>query len=370
MTVRTFDDVVLAVGTKKGLFLFLSTKERARWRMSGPFLNGNEINHAVVDPRTGTVYATVVSPWFGAQVSYSKDLGKTWHDAKGSPAFAADSGLKLERLWHIEPGRPFEPGVLYCGVAPAALFRSEDGGSNWEEMRDLTNHPTRPKWFPGAGGLMVHSIVLDPADQNRMWVGISAAGVFRTDDGGKSWCAMNSNLRNVLAKYVPEAEMYPEAGQCVHHLTRACGSKVRLYAQTHWGTYRSDEGAQSWTEITEGLPSDFGFVMAAHPREPNTAFVVPLQGAEFRCPPGAKLRVFRTGNAGKSWEPLSKGLPQRNAYMGTYREGMAIDELEPAGLYLGTNTGHLYASVDEGESWRQLSADLPPIFSASVTVFG
>ena len=218
------------------------------------------------------------------------------------------------------------------------------------------------------GGLITHSVVLDPANSNRMWVAISAAGVFRTDDGGRMWQPMNRGLKNVLAKYDPNVEMHPEVGQCVHHLVRAAGFGDRLYAQTHWGTYRSDDGAHSWTEITEGLPSDFGMAIAAHPRNPDVAYVVPLHGAEFRCPPEGKLRAFRTSNAGKSWESLTKGLPQKDAFMGMYREGLSSDTMEPAGLYLGTNTGQLYVSTDEGDTWRRLTAELPSVSSVSVTV--
>ncbi len=364
-----YSGVIIVVGTKKGLFLFTSDKERSSWQMSGPYLKGTDVTHATLDPRTGKIFATANDPWFGNRVSISDDLGETWHDSKLSPKFAEGSPLNaVERLWRIEPGRPSENGVMYCGVAPAALFRSEDGGETWNEVPGLNNHPTRDRWFPGMGGMNAHSLVLDPADSNRMWVAISAAGVFRTDDGGESWQPMNSGLKNVMAKYDPNLELHPEVGQCVHHLVGVAGSENRLYAQTHWGTYRSDDGAQSWTEITEGLPSDFGLVMAAHPRDPDVAYVVPLQGGEFRCPPEDKLRVFRTSNAGKTWEPLTNGLPQKNAFMGTYREGLSGDTLEPAGLYLGTNTGHLYASTDEGDSWSRLTAELPPVSSVSVTV--
>ena len=369
--VRRFPELVVTVGTRKGLFVLESDKRRSRWRTSGPFLSGIDVNHATVDHRTGVLYATSNDPWFGPRVSMSEDLGQTWRDSEVSPRFAAGSPLgSVERLWRIEPGDESQKGVVYCGVGPAALFRSDDGGNTWDEVRGLNDHPTRPGWFPGMGGLITHSIVLDKADQGRMWVAISAAGVFRTDDGGDSWQPMNGGLKNVLAKYDPNAELHPEVGQCVHHLVRAAGNGDRLYAQTHWGTYRSDDGAETWTETTEGLPSDFGMTIEAHPRNPDVAYVVPLHSAEFRCPPGGKLRVFRTADAGVTWEPLAKGLPQRNAFMGMYREGLSIDSLEPAGLYLGTNTGQLYSSVDEGESWRRITATLPPISSVRATVLG
>jgi photosystem II stability/assembly factor-like uncharacterized protein len=362
------DNVVLSVGTKKGLFLLKSDKQRSSWQTSGPFLNGNEVNHATIDSRDGTLYATSNDAWFGNRVSVSRDLGETWRENATAPRFADGEGRSVERLWRIEPGRPSEPGVIYCGVDPGCLFRSDDAGQTWSENTALNNHATRDRWGPGAGGLIVHSIVQDPANPSRMWVAISAAGVFRSEDGGASWQPMNAGLKNILAKFEPNTEVYTEVGQCVHHLVHAAGANDRLYAQTHWGTYRSDDGAGNWTEITEGLPSDFGFQIVAHPRDADTAFVLPLQGAEFRVPPEGKLRVYRTSDAGKTWQPLTKGLPQENAFMGTYREGMTADSLEPAGVYFGTNTGQIYASADDGESWRRITADLPPISSVSAAV--
>jgi len=353
--------LLLMVGTSKGLFLYHSDRDRQTWRVEGPFLDGLEVNHATFDRRTGAVYATANSPWFGSRLAYSRDMGKTWQESRGL-GFSPESGLKLDRLWHIEPGRPSEPGVVYCGVAPAALFRSDDGGETWEEVTGLTSHPSRPDWQPGAGGLCLHTIVLDPVQSGRMWVAISSAGAFRTDDGGLTWQAVNKNLRRA------EMEAYPEWGQCVHDVVLAAGGNSRLYLRNHSCVYRSDDGADTWQDITAGLPSDFGFPIAAHPRDPDTAYVIPLQNADFRCPPEGKLRVFRAQDAGRTWQPLSRGLPQRGAYMGIYREGLCTDELEPAGVYFGTNTGHLYVSADEGDRWRRLTATLPPIYSVSAAV--
>jgi photosystem II stability/assembly factor-like uncharacterized protein len=360
--------VVLSVGTRKGMFLLKSDAKRDSWQLAGPFLNGGDVNHATLDTRTRTLYATANDPWFGMHVAVSPDLGATWSEQRGAPKFPENAGRSVERLWHLEPGRPSQPGVLYCGVDPGCLFSSDDDGATWSENTALNNHPTRDRWGPGAGGLIVHSIVLDPANPNRMWVAISAAGVFRTEDRGASWQAMNSSLKNVLAKYDANAELYPEVGQCVHHLVRSAGDGDRLYAQTHYGTYRSDDGASTWTEITEGLPSDFGFVMAAHPTDPDTAFVLPLQGAEFRVPPEGKLKVYRTTDAGRSWQAMSNGLPQKDAYMGTYREAMCTDGFDEAGVYFGTNTGQVYASADNGETWRRITADLPPVSSVSAAM--
>jgi photosystem II stability/assembly factor-like uncharacterized protein len=361
--------VVVTVGTRKGLFLLTSDKDRDKWETHGPFLNGTEVNHATIDERTGKLYATANNSWFGHQVASSPDLGKTWGEGTTAPKFPEGGDRAVERLWRIEPGRESEPGVLYCGVDPGSLFVSHDSGATWEENVALNTHPTRDGWFPGAGGLIVHSIILDKANLDRMWVAISAAGVFRTDDGGKSWTPQNDHLKNILAKYEPNAELYPPYGQCVHHLTSSAATD-RLYAQTHYGTYRSDDGADTWNDITEGLPSDFGMVMAAHPADPDTAYVVPLQGGEFRCPPEGKLRVYRTTDAGKTWEAMTKGLPQENAYMGTYREAMDTDSLDSAGVYFGTNTGQVYASADNGDTWRNITTDLPPVSSISVCVLG
>lgn len=361
------DTVVVSVGTRKGLFLLTSNADRDRWETQGPFLNGAEVNHATIDRRTGTLYATANDSWFGHRVASSADLGKTWSDEASAPKFPEGGDRAVERLWRIEPGREAEPGVLYCGVDPGSLFVSRDGGKTWEENVALNTHESRDGWFPGAGGLIVHSIILDKTNPNRMWVAISAAGVFRSDDAGASWQPANDHLKNIMAKYDPNAELYPPYGQCVHHLVPSA-SPDRLYAQTHYGTYRSDDGAKTWTEITEGLPSDFGMVMAAHPTDPNTAYVVPLQGAEFRCPPEGKLRVFRTTDAGKTWEAMTQGLPQENAYMGTYREAMSTDTLNNAGIYFGTNTGQVYASADAGETWRNITTDLPPVSSVSAAV--
>ena len=353
---------LILAGTKKGLFLFTSP-DRQRWQLHGPFQNGREVNHAIYDARSGRIYATANDSWFGCELIWSSDLGTSWATAKQNPSFPESTGMKLERIWHIEPGRDSEPQVLYAGVAPAALFRSEDGGQTWGEITSLTRHESREKWHPGAGGLCLHSIVVDHSDSKRMFVGISAVGVFRTEDGGASWVTANRGTR---AEFLPEK--YPDYGQCVHKLLMGDGKRSLLFQQNHCGVYRSADAGQTWQEITAGLPSDFGFPLAIHPREPESIYVIPLKGADFRCPPEARLRVFRSRTGGKSWESLGQGLPQENAFMGVYREGMAVDSLKPAGVYFGTNTGKIFSSDDEGNTWRTMADNLPPVYSIATAI--
>jgi photosystem II stability/assembly factor-like uncharacterized protein len=350
---------LLLAGTRKGLFLFTSA-DRKRWQTHGPFQRGREINHAIYDARAGRIYATANDPWFGCQIVWSSNLGVKWESAQSNPAFGKKSKTKLERIWHIEPGRAKEPKVLYAGVAPAALFRSEDAGETWEEITTLSRHATRSRWHPGGGGLCLHSIVVNPVNPEQLFVGISAVGVFRTDDGGRTWLTANKGTR---AEFLPVKR--PEYGQCVHKLLMADPKRSLLFQQNHCGVYRSADAGQSWQEITAGLPSDFGFPLAIHPREPETIYVIPLKGAEFRCPPDGKLRVYRSRNGGRKWQALTKGLPQQDAFVEIFREGLATDSRDPAGIYFGTNTGKLFGSNDEGDSWRVIADNLPPVYSVA-----
>jgi photosystem II stability/assembly factor-like uncharacterized protein len=317
--------------------------------------------HMAFDPRTSTTFAAVGDPWFGSRIYRSNDLGRTWDEPQSGPTFPADTGLKLNKVWHVEPGRPNEPGVIYAGVEPAALFKSADGGDSWEFVQSLNDHPTRSQWQPGAGGLCLHTIVLDPVDLNRIYIAISAAGIFRTTDGGKSWHHANQGTR---VNFMPDQPpTYAEWGQCVHKVVLNPSIPNRLYQQNHCGVYRSDNGADNWTEITQGLPSDWGFGISVHPHNPDTIWVCPgISGYKHWVPEG-QMAVYRTRDQGKSWDKLTKGLPQKDAFLNVLREGMAVDSLDPVGVYIGANTGQLYYSPDEGDSWKLAPALFPPISS-------
>ncbi len=353
--------VLVMLGTRKGAFILQSDSRRRNWKMKGPYFEGSPVFHMAFDHRDGrTIYAAVNSGHFGPTVFRTKNFGKTWENAKNPPRFAEGSGLTVEHVWHIESGHPDEPDVVYAGVAPAALFRSDDEGDSWNLNDGLNTHPTRSQWQPGAGGLCLHSILIDPSRPKRMYVGISAVGVFKSDDGGRSWVPKNKNVR---ADFLPEK--YPEFGQCVHKLVMDPNNPDFLYQQNHCGVYRTEDGADTWVEISNGLPSGFGFPMVAHPHKSQTFYVVPEEGDFFRVAAKRRFTVYGTVNGGKVWRNLGKGLPDENAYLGCYREGLASDELEPAGLYVGTRMGHLFYSANEGRSWQLLAQWLPPIYSVS-----
>lgn len=359
-TVKKGSTVVL-VGTKKGGFI-LHSEDRRKWSAMGPYMAGTGVYHMMLDPRDGrTVYAAAPNPsehWGPAVFRWR--IGESAKATRTIPKFDASSGLALSRVWHLEPGHADEPDTIYAGVEPAALFRSDDRGETWRGFDSLNYHPTRKEWQPGNGGLCLHSVLVDPRDPRHVVAGISAVGTFETRDGGGTWTMENQGVR---ADFMPNA--YPEYGQCIHKLAWDASTDGSIFHQNHCGTYYRGPGGGHWTEVTKGLPSDFGFAVAAHPHRKQTAYVAPLIGAENRIPPKGQLSVWRTTNAGKTWKRFTKGLPGPNAYMGVLREALAADRGTPAGVYVGTNTGHLYASRDEGESWKEIDGLLPPILSVS-----
>ncbi len=352
---------VLLLGTPKGAFILDGDADRHDWALRGPLCGGWPVHDISADAATGALLAGAGSPWFGPAVWRSDDLGETWtHSSEGLTY--GDDGPKVATVWNVTAGID---GSLYAGVEPAGLFRSTDGGATWSHIEGLTNHPSRPEWVPGNGGLILHTIVPHPTDPARLWVGISAVGVFETRDGGATWHTRNTGVR---AEFNPE-NRFPEFGQCVHKLVMASDGGERLYQQNHCGVYRSTDGGERWEEITGSLPSDFGFAMTAHPRDPMTVWNIPLTDpTEGRMMPGQAAAVWRTHDGGDTWIRAGDGLPQSEAFVGVLREAMAHDELDPAGVYFGTSTGQVYGSADEGRSWSKIAEDLPPIWSVEAHV--
>jgi serine/threonine protein kinase/photosystem II stability/assembly factor-like uncharacterized protein len=360
-------DVLLMVGTMKGAFLLRSNGKRGNWQVAGPYFHGHAVYSLAYDPRNGRhrLWASTSSFW-GTFLRSSDDFGKTWtNPLDANVKFPEDCGTSLKNIWQVCLGRESEPDTMYCGVEPAALFVSHDAGLSWALVRGLFNHPHRPRWKPGNGGLCLHTIVLDPVTPQRMYVAISAGGVYRTNDGGQTWEARNQGIQVAF-----QPERNPEFGQCVHKMVLHPARPERLFLQHHWGLYRSDDFADCWKNISNGVPSDFGFAMVTHPRDPNCVYILPIESDEFRCTPEGRLRVYRTRNAGASWEPMSHGLPQKGAYKTILRDAMITDSLDPAGIYFGTRSGELFGSTDEGKNWKMILNGLPSVVCVKAVVLG
>jgi photosystem II stability/assembly factor-like uncharacterized protein len=388
--------VRVLVGTRKGAFILESDGKRQKWTVGGPHFAGWEIYHVNGSPADpDRLYASQTSGWFGQIIQRSDDGGKTWHQPgtpRGEPAktpdgmpvgesnkFAYDASAEtgkaltthqwydgsqrpweFKRVWHLEPSLT-DPDTVYAGVEDAALFRTTDGGQNWSELPGLRGHGTGPQWQPGAGGLCLHTIIEDPNNKNRMFVAISSAGAFRTDDAGKTWKPINRGLRS---QYIPDPDA--EIGHCVHRIALHPSNPKVLFMQKHWDVMRSDDAGDSWKEVSGNLPTDFGFVVDVHANEPETIYVVPIKSDSEHFPPDGKLRVYRSRTGGNEWEALTKGLPQSDCYVNVLRDAMAVDSLDKCGIYFGTTGGQVYASPDAGDSWSPIVRDLPSVLSVEV----
>jgi photosystem II stability/assembly factor-like uncharacterized protein len=381
--------VRVLVGTKKGAFILTSDGTRKRWKVSGPHFAGWEIYHmkgSSVDP--DRIYASQTSDWFGQIIQRSEDGGKTWSTpGSSSEELKSSDGMQkaesnkfvydgvpgthqwydgtqhpweFKRVWHLEPSLD-NPDYVYAGVEDAALFVSRDGGKSWSELSGLRKHDTGPKWQPGAGGMCLHTILLDPSNPGRISVAISAAGAFRSDDGGDTWKPINRGLHS---QYIPDPTA--EVGHCVHRVAMHPSRPNTLFMQKHWDVMRSDNAGDSWQEVSGNLPSDFGFPIDVHAHEPETIYVVPIKSDSEHYPPSGRLRVYRSRTGGNEWEALTKGLPQRNCYVNVLRDAMSVDSLEPCGVYFGTTGGQVYASADAGDNWKPIVRDLPAVLSVEV----
>jgi photosystem II stability/assembly factor-like uncharacterized protein len=360
--------VRLLVGTRKGGFVLTSDGKRQRWEVSGPQFAGWEIYHvkgSPVDPNR--LYASQSSGWFGQMIQRSSDGGKTWEPVGNKFVYEGDPGTHLwyddtphpwefKRVWHLEPSLD-DPDTVYAGVEDAALFKSTDAGQTWQELPALRSQQGS-KWHPGAGGMGLHTIVLDPSNPARIFIAISAAGVFRTDDAGKSWKPINRGLKS---QYIPDPNA--EVGFCVHRIAMHKARPKVLFMQLHWDVMRTDDAGESWHEVSGNLPTDFGFPIDVHAHEPDTVFVVPIKSDSEHYPPEGKLRVFRSRTGGNEWEALTKGLPQNDCYVNVLRDAMCVDSLDPGGVYFGTTGGQVYGSADSGDSWIPIVRDLPAVLS-------
>jgi photosystem II stability/assembly factor-like uncharacterized protein len=388
--------VRVLVGTRKGAFILTADGKRQRWDVSGPLFSGWEIYHVKGSPADpNRLYASQTSGWFGQIIQRSDDGGKTWHQPGTPPGeptttpqgwpkgesnkfvydTSSETGKPLtthqwydgtqhpwefKRVWHLEPSLD-DPDVVYAGVEDAAMFRSTDGGKTWHELAGLRGHGTGSRWMPGAGGMGLHSILIDPSDPRRLFIAISAAGCFRTDDGGRTWKPINRGLHS---QYIPDPTA--EVGHCVHRIALHRERPRVLFMQKHFDVMRSDDAGENWHEVSGNLPSDFGFPIDVHAHEPDTVYVVPIQGDSGRFPPEGKLRVFRSRTGGNEWQPLTKGLPQEHCYVNVLREAMAVDRLDKCGVYFGTTGGQVYGSADAGDTWTPIVRDLPAVLSVEV----
>ena len=361
--------VRVLVGTRKGAFILTSDEKREQWDVNGPHFAGWEMYHLKGSPADpNRLYASQSSGWFGQQIQRSNDGGKTWEPVGNKFVYDGVPGThqwydgtphpwEFKRVWHVEPSLD-DPDTVYAGVEDAALFRTTDGGKSWEEISGLRKHGTGSRWAPGAGGMGLHTIILDPSDPKRMYIAISSAGAFRTDDGGESWKPINSGL---ISGFLPDPKA--EIGHCVHHVAMHRQRPGVLFMQKHWDVMRSDDAGDNWHEISGNLPSDFGFPIDIHAHEPETVYVVPIKSDGEHFPPEGKLRVYRSRTGGNEWEPLEKGLPQSNCYVNVLRDAMSVDSLDDCGIYFGTTGGQVYASRNAGDSWEPIVRDLPAVLS-------
>ena len=368
------DKIALFVGTNKGGFILTSDAHRREWDVSGPHMRGYSIDHMAFDARDGRIYMAANHVIFGPEVASSVDFGESWSPSDSEPRFEEGGDRKVEKFWNIQPGRPSEPGVVYLGGMPAALWKSEDGGKTWQENMPLQQHESRPRWSPGAGGLCLHTIILDPNDDDRMAIGISAGGYFRTDDGGQSWKRRSADLPSAgppppeVMEALGIVEYDPDQDKCVHKITMDADDPAVQYIQHHIGVFRTRNFGEVWEDISAGLPESFGFPIVSHPRKSGHIWVIPNHSGEFRTASSGAFRVFKSENGGDDWRAITDGLPQENAYFSTLRESMAVDGADPLGVYIGTKAGILFGSSDEGESWSAVAASLPPILSVEAAV--
>jgi photosystem II stability/assembly factor-like uncharacterized protein len=363
--------VRILVGTRKGAFIMSADGKRRSWKIDGPHFGGWEIYHmkaSPVDPQR--IYASQTSSWFGQVVQRSGDGGQSWEAVGNSFAYDGDPGThqwydgtphpwEFKRVWHFEPSLT-DAETVYAGVEDAAIYRSTDGGQSWQELPGLRSCDG-PKWSPGAGGMGLHTILLDPANPQRIYIAISAAGAFRTDDGGGSWRPINRGLRS---EFLPNPTA--DIGHCVHRIAMHPARPATLFMQKHWDVMRSDDAGDTWREVSGNLPTDFGFPIDVHAHEPETIYVVPITSDSLHYPPEGKLRVYRSRTGGNEWEPLSKGLPQSDCYVNVLRDAMAVDQLDECGVYFGTTGGQVYASADGGDTWNAIARDLPAVLSVEV----